>query len=196
MKFMEYLHLVENRGSGIRAMIMAMRKANLEPPRFQDKRSSFWVTFHNHTLMSPDAIEWLNQFSDQPINDQQRVALVYLRLNDRITNSDYQRLNHVDSVTANRDLRGLVQLGLIEQNGTRRWAYYTLRTSTEMEKPLQTEEEKILEYVRENGSISNSECRKLLHIDLQRASYLLKKLHAQGLLERKGERRWSRYVLR
>jgi ATP-dependent DNA helicase RecG len=33
-------HLVENRGSGISAMIEAMRRANLEPPRFQDKRSS------------------------------------------------------------------------------------------------------------------------------------------------------------
>jgi ATP-dependent DNA helicase RecG len=33
-------HLVENRGSGINAMLAAMRGANLEPPRFQDKRTS------------------------------------------------------------------------------------------------------------------------------------------------------------
>lgn len=33
-------HLVENRGTGIRAMLEAMRRANLEPPRFQDKRTS------------------------------------------------------------------------------------------------------------------------------------------------------------
>jgi len=49
--------------------------------------------------------------------------------------------------------------------------------------------------VEEHGSISNTECRDLLAIDLQRASYLLKKLHAQGLLERQGARRWSRYHL-
>jgi predicted HTH transcriptional regulator len=42
-------YLVENRGSGIRAMLEAIRRANLELPRFQDKRSSFWVTFRNHT---------------------------------------------------------------------------------------------------------------------------------------------------
>ncbi len=61
VKLMEDLHLVENRGSGIRAMINAMRKANLEPPRFHDKRSSFWVTFHNHTLMGPEVVKWLKK---------------------------------------------------------------------------------------------------------------------------------------
>ena len=70
MRLMEDLHLVENRGSGIRAMLEAMRRANLEPPRFEDKRSSFWVTFKNHTLMSPEAITWLNQFAKLPLEDR------------------------------------------------------------------------------------------------------------------------------
>jgi transcriptional regulator with GAF, ATPase, and Fis domain len=56
-------------------------------------------------------------------------------------------------------------------------------------------EEKILAHVEERGNISNTECRQLLSIDLQQASYLLKKLHENGLLERRGERRWSRYYL-
>ena len=58
-----------------------------------------------------------------------------------------------------------------------------------------TYEERILAYVREHGSISNSECRDLLSIDLHQASYLLKKLHKYGLLKREGERRWARYRL-
>ena len=60
-------------------MLWAMREANLEPPAFDDRRSSFRVTFRNHTLMSPEAIAWLNQFSSYPLNDRQRLALVYLR---------------------------------------------------------------------------------------------------------------------
>ncbi|MGH9834154.1 MAG: ATP-binding protein [Blastocatellia bacterium] len=197
MQLMEDVQLVENRGSGIRGMLDVMRGANLEPPRFDDKRSSFWVTFRNHTLMSPEAVAWLNQFAAQPINDHQRLALVYLRLNDQITNRDYQRLNHVDSVTANRELRGLVQAELIEQHSTRRWAYYTLREKPEIGAlPLEvTDEEKILAYVRERGSINNTECRDLLQVNLQRASHLLKKMQAQGKLKREGERRWARYRL-
>jgi ATP-dependent DNA helicase RecG len=59
MRMMEDLHIVENRGSGIKTMLQAMRAANLEPPRFNDRRSSFLVTFRNHTLMNPEAITWL-----------------------------------------------------------------------------------------------------------------------------------------
>jgi len=114
-----------------------------------------------------------------------------------MTASDYQRLNHVDSVTANRELHGLVQAGMIEQHSTRRWAYYTLNVPAEAEAlpQPQTEEEKILAYVRQHGSINNTECRDFLGIEPSRAWYLLKKLCAHELLKRQGEKRWARYVL-
>jgi len=197
MRLMEDAHLVENRGSGIRAMIDAMRRLNLEPPRFRDRHASFLVTFRNHTLMGPEAIAWLNRFADRPLTDRQRLALVYLRHNEQLTNSDYQRLNHVDSVTASRDLRGLVQSGLVEQHSTRRWAYYTLAVEKEAgpTTPELTHETRVLAYVRERGRINNSECRDLLQLDLEPASRLLKRMHRQGLLKREGERRWAYYIL-
>ncbi len=140
---------------------------------------------------------WLNQFASLPLNDHQRLALVYLRNNQQITNSYYQRLNHVDSVTANRELRGLVQLGLTEQQNTKRWAYYTLKSGKDVAAalPEPSDEEKILAYVRKVGSISNEECRTLLNVNVQRASYLLRKLQIQGALKREKERRWARYRL-
>jgi hypothetical protein len=52
-----------------------------------------------------------------------------------------------------------------------------------------------LEYVRQHGSINNSECRDLLRVGLQRASHLLKKMYMRGSLRREGERRWARYRL-
>jgi len=59
----------------------------------------------------------------------------------------------------------------------------------------QTEEELILEYVRQNGSISNAECRNLLNVDRNHAFYLLNKMRAAGLLTCQGSRRWARYSL-
>lgn len=198
MRMMEDLHIVENRGSGINAMLQTMRAANLEPPRFNDRRSSFLITFRNHTLMNPEAIAWLNQFAHLPLNDRQRLTLVYLRQHEQITNSEYRRLNHVDVIIAGQELRGLVETGLVEQQGVGRWTSYQLKVSSKLteERGLQTDEEKILEYVRQHGSINNSECRDFLHVDLHRASHLLKKMHAQGSLRREGERRWARYYLR
>jgi ATP-dependent DNA helicase RecG len=195
IRLMEDRHLVENRGSGIKTMIAATRKANLAPPRFHDKRSSFWVTFRNHTLMSPEAIAWLNQFADRPLSDQQRLALVYLRHNEQMTNSDYQRLNHVDSVTANRELRGLVQAGLTEQHSTQRWAYYTLKVPPEVKAPpRQTDEEKILAYVQEQGFIKRADCQRLLGVTAIQARHVLQKMRARGLLRLEGSRKGARYL--
>jgi len=200
MRLMEDLRVVENRGTGVRTMIEAMRKANLEPPRFKDNRVSFLVTFHSHTLLSPDIINWLNQFARLRLNDHQRVALAYLRRHERITNSDYQRLNYVDTIIANKELRGLLQAGLTDQQGTKRWAYYTLKPYLSPEQPpaapVLSDEDKVLEYVRNHGGINNTQCRNLLGIkDIQRASRLLKKMRRTGLLWQVGQRRGARYIL-
>lgn len=100
-------------------------------------------------------------------------------------------------MTANRELRGLVQSGLVEQHSTRRWAYYTLSPAAKTETgpmPL-SDEERIIAYLREHGSINNAGCRDLLNTDIQRVSNLLRKMHRQGVLKREGERRWACYTL-
>lgn len=197
MRLMEDAHLVENRGSGIRAMIAAMGRLNLEPPRFRDRRSSFWVTFRSHTLMSPEAIGWLNRFGGLALNDRQRLALVYLRANERLTNSDYRRLNHVDTVVANKELRSLTRTGLVEQRGAKRGAYYTLAVTEELPGVLAGSQraEAVLSYVRRHGAIANQECRTLLDVNVTQASRLLSAMVKAGLLHREGERRWARYKL-
>ncbi|TVM03205.1 MAG: hypothetical protein CV087_06450 [Candidatus Brocadia sp. WS118] len=197
VRLMEDMHLIENRGSGINTMIEAMRSANLEPPRFQDKRSSFWVILRNLTLMDQAAISWLNRFANRPLNDRQRLALVYLRHIKSITNCDYQRLNQVDSVTANRELRGLVRTGLIKLHGARRWARYTLNVPIEEQilSILKTQETKILDYIREHGFIKRADCIKLLNLKDTQAKTILFKMRNQGLLKQQGTRKDTRYIL-
>ena len=56
-------------------------------------------------------------------------------------------------------------------------------------------EEVVRAYVTQNSRITNTECRQLLSIDRHRASYLLDKLTASGVLERSGEHRGSYYQL-
>ena len=174
---MEDMQLVENRGSGISAMLHAMREANLEPPRFDDRRALFKVTFHNHTLMTSEAVSWLNQFSQHPLNDHQRLALVYLRQHSDIDNRDYRRLNRVDMMTAGQDLRGMVQIGLVEQSGFGRWTKYHLFVSGVRVKltEIEPDEEKIISYIKRHGSITNAKCRDLLQANLHNTPYFLKK---------------------
>jgi transcriptional regulator with PAS, ATPase and Fis domain len=59
----------------------------------------------------------------------------------------------------------------------------------------QQDEQLILGYVKEHGRIDNSVAQKVLNIEHGRASYLLKKLHGEGKLNREGQRRWAFYTL-
>jgi len=203
MRMLEDMDLVENRGSGIQAMIEAMRSAHLAPPRFKDKHTAFQVTFYNHTLLDQETVEWLNKFSSIPLNDNQRFALAYLKRNPfapKLTNRDYQRINSVDSVQATKDLGDMVRrAGVLVQHGTRGGAYYTLSDwvlEDQLPAPeLSEKEKKILEYVRTNGFITNSLCRKLLGIDKNAATYLLTSMERKHLLKRTGKGRWTKYIL-
>ncbi len=156
------------------------------------------MTFRSHTLLNPEAVAWLNRFAEKPMNDHQRMGLVYLRHNQGMTNNDYQRLNHVDSVTATRELRNLTDYGLVDLHGSRRWAYYTLNVPVEappLQTELETDEEKIMAYVREHGSIKRRECQALLNVTETQARYILKKMKDRLLLKLEGTGKPSRYLL-
>ena len=54
MHFLEDLNVVENRGSGVDAILDATQRANLVPPQFEDKISSFKITLYNTQLQSDE----------------------------------------------------------------------------------------------------------------------------------------------
>ncbi len=60
---------------------------------------------------------------------------------------------------------------------------------------LGSEENRIVCFVERYESIGNQECRSLLNVNIDRASYLLKKLRQQGILKRVGGHRGARYIL-
>ena len=140
---------------------------------------------------------WLNQFASRPLNDRQRLALVYLQQHGEIHNSDYRRLNRVDPMTAGQELRDLVDANLVEQQGVGRGTSYRLKAPPELAEQWvsRTDEEKILAYVRQHGSINNTACRGLLDADEARAYYLLKKLCDISHLKPEGKGKWRRYLL-
>lgn len=208
MQLLEDWGLVENRGAGIRAMVAAMREARLEPPQFRDTRAFFRVTFKNQTLMDPETIAWLNRFANLPtLNDNQRIALAYLRYNAQMTNRDYRRLNNVDTVRATRELRGLVDAGLVRMHASRRWAYYTLTPIIAISVspvapdlvPMGLNERQVaaLKYVQQHGQITTRTYVEKIapQITERMARKDLNVLQERGLVRRVGHTRGTRYVL-
>lgn len=61
--------------------------------------------------------------------------------------------------------------------------------------PANSHEALIIEHVENHGRIDNTQAQKVLGVDHTRASYLLKKLHKEGQLIKKGQRRWTYYTI-
>jgi ATP-dependent DNA helicase RecG len=121
-------HMVcENRGTGITRMLIALSEAGMEPPRFTDDISSFAAEFPNHTLLDEGTLAWLASLSVGPLTRAQMTAVALMRNGVVLNNSSYRAATGVqDSRAASRELRELVDLGVIEQVGTRGTAAYRL----------------------------------------------------------------------
>src|SRR5690606_6812598 len=117
----------ENRGSGIRSMLDALRAAGMSPPRFDDRISSFPGRFPNHARLSEEAIAWLNGLQQTGLSDSQRLALAVFRGEPGFDNRAYREATGVDSRIATAELRDMVARELLEQSGSRRWAQYRVR---------------------------------------------------------------------
>jgi ATP-dependent DNA helicase RecG len=124
-------HMVcENRGTGVTRMLVALTEAGMEPPHFIDEISSFTAEFPNHTLLDEDALRWLGSLDEGPLTRAQMTALVMMRNGVVLNNSSYRTSTGVqDSRAASRELRDLVDRGLVEQIGTRGATTYRLVNS-------------------------------------------------------------------
>ena len=122
VRLMEDLGYVERRGLGVDQMIRAMAAAGLEPPEFDNRGSSFWVTLKAGQPALP-----LPDFSEVELNERQAQALARFRSQGRLTNREYQKAFGVSERTALYDLQGLVELGLALPVSSGRGRYYILR---------------------------------------------------------------------
>jgi len=127
VSFLDEARMVcENRGSGVRTMIQALRDAGMTPPVFDNRIATFHVTFPNHTLMSDRTVRWIAALGDVPLTDSQAVALAVLRDGEPLDNERYRAATGVDSRVATAELQDLVARELVLQVGQRRWAKYVL----------------------------------------------------------------------
>ncbi|MCX4813044.1 putative DNA binding domain-containing protein [Streptomyces sp. NBC_01239] len=132
-------HMVcENRGSGITRIRVALTEAGMEPPRFSDEIASFTAEFPNHTLLDEEALTWLQGLDNKPLTRAQMTALVIMRNGEPMNNSAYRTATGIqDSRAASRELKELVERGIIDQRGTRGATTYHLSGSSPEQRDLE-----------------------------------------------------------
>lgn len=120
--------IAETKGTGIRVMIDEMHRANLTIPLFESisEKDCFTVKLLVHHLLSSEDVEWLAQFKNYSLNDDDARALIIAREIGVINNFIYRSINCVDTLTASGRLRHLRDSGLLEQKGKGSATYYIL----------------------------------------------------------------------
>jgi len=114
MHFMEDMHLVENRGSGIDSILESMREKMLPLPVFEDGRTSFQVTFYQ--VKPPQ----------QQLSDEMLRILAYIKSHGSINRSECQSLLEVTGTHAGYLLTRMKKSGQLRQEGRQRGARYLL----------------------------------------------------------------------
>lgn len=179
----------ENRGSGIGAMLAALRQAGMSPPLFTDRVSTFQVTFPNHTLLDGETLDWLESAGGMDLTDSQRMALALLRRGEAVTNASYRRVSGLDSRVATRELGDLVQRGLLKQDGTGRWTTYrlaaeTLDTATARPRRRRADRRaEIVSLLRRRGDLSRAEIAGALGVSGETVTRWLARLRAERIVE-------------
>ena len=199
--------MCENRGTGLAAMVVALREAGLSPPRFDVSPTRFKLMLSNHTLYDPETLRWLEAATrGHTLGESQRQALVYLHHVQRIVNADYCRLTGLDSRVATRELSDLVERGLIDRDGVGRWTGYRLaaaRPGTQL--PLLTpevaavtaptgagrprakkSETSLLALFAKTDTLSSREIATAMNVPLVTVRYWLRSLRDAGVLEMTG----------
>lgn len=120
--------LVEKAGTGIQRMKDAMLKAGLKEPKIEPSENFFMITFYGH---KKDELGKISEGRDiVELNERQKKALEYLKENEFITNTKYQKVCGTTKKTASRDLAELVTLGILMRRGvTGKGTSYYLATS-------------------------------------------------------------------
>lgn len=188
----------ENRGSGIRAMLAALRDAGMSPPVFKDGTTSFEVSFPNHTLLDEDTVAWLQHLGREGLTDSQCIGLALMRRGEAMDNTRYRAASGItDSRVATTDLQDLVARELVSQTGLKRGARYTLSqyaisAGSGGRRPRLNRRRQILRLLEVHADLSKAEISEMLDLNPKTAEHWIRTLKSEGLVEQNTPGRGSR----
>ena len=124
-------NLAETKGTGIGAMRRLMKEAGLMPPTFESNHEAnkFTARLLLHHFLSKENMEWLAQYAEFGLVNEQKLALLFVREVGAIDNATYRQLDSsITHARARLEIHKLCNLGFLEKKGQGRNTYY-IRTS-------------------------------------------------------------------
>ena len=149
--------------------------------------------------ISPDERAWTRELEDRAVMlSEDRRVLIEAARGTELTNAVVRSLLNIDSATARQSLQRLRDAGLLEQDGERRGARYRIVPGLRRPVWIGLDRVELCSTILDmavHGSVTNSMVRQELGLSRNEAVALLRGLVAEGLLELRGSKRGSHYVL-
>jgi ATP-dependent DNA helicase RecG len=91
-------------------MIELCHEAGLPEPQFEQRSGSFVLTLWR---------DWLTEsvLAEYGLSDRQHAVVLHMKVSERITTSEYRNITGVSESTALRELRQMVQTGILVRVG-------------------------------------------------------------------------------
>jgi ATP-dependent DNA helicase RecG len=106
------LGLMREQGEGMPRMFEEMEQSWLRLPDLRANGQTFAVVLYNQPIFEAPDPDWVRYVRGLPVSNRQRRILVAYP-GGSFANADYQKLNAVDRDQAYRELKELVDLGLL-----------------------------------------------------------------------------------
>ena len=187
------LGVVEEYGEGVSRMFEAMDRRLMDPPRIEATPESVTVTLSNRQAVTVADQLWLREFQHQDLTSHERRALVVARREGAVTPRALRRL--LPGVRVDTVIAGALRKGLLRRIGNRGGVRYVLPEAADdgtMVLPPESSG-RLLEAIRQSGSISAREAADLLGVTLPEARRLLDGLVRAGRVGAEGRTRARRY---
>ncbi len=198
--FLRRLGLAEDAGRGVDVMVDSMLEEMLDPPVFEDSGHSVSVTLPIRSTVTPTERAWVREVETRGLIDPgDRILLVHAARGETLTNGRVRELVGTDAHEARRALQRLRDADFLVQHGYRGGATYTLNESLAPPAGLRLTRQALKELILQLASddappLTNARVRERTGLDRAEALRLLDELVSEGLLERVGTRRGTRYV--
>ena len=191
--------LAEDAGLGVDVMEDEMAANLLRPPEFAelgDGRAVAVTLWLAATVTRRERV-WIHELEQQgELGPKDRLLLVVAKRGERLTNARAREILGVDALAARGVLQRLRDAGLLVQEGERGGAAY--RISSDLDRRhahlgIQEVDDLVLAMAEETP-VTNALLRERTGLSRPQALAVLARLVASGRLERRGERRGTRYV--
>ena len=209
-KMFQMIGAGEQAGSGLPRIVSAWEEQHWRAPLLEEEAEPERTTLRlsMYSLLSGEVIaELVDRIGEvyRSLPEVERLALATAQIEGKVTNERLREISseHPSDLTAH--LRKLVGRGFLERHGNGRGAYYKLPAPTGTDgtasnEPthsggLSSRQRVAVDWVRQHGSISNDQYRKLVGVSRATAFRDLQELVSRDILSKQGETSATQYVL-